>query len=410
MCVFVSLPPACNCHPNASLSFVCDKTTGQCDCREGVTGAQCDTCQDNTTGIFPTCEPCDECTGQWQRRIDPLQEDIETAIELFSMLNGTNVTDLPALQLIFDLLEQIEALLNASEIDILSQDIQSTHALLCELINQTQLLIERALIVESQLDNIESVSRNISSKLDALISSLVALENELRNISQFLDSIEILNPLPYLQLAQEARQRSDAADEVIRINVTSLVEDTQTVLFNFTTKLNESDFIVQNAENTQALSLLSQRLAVFQELIREANRELCGAQSNGSCEECGGVSCQSCGGSGCDSLVNDAAEALNVSEMAVQIAGEKLLAIQTSVDDLESLMREIQIVSNSSTRVETFALETNQRASSLLQRIRELVREIEAELNVTRLDPDEIGRLENQTLSLMLPILPEDVG
>ena len=406
----MSPSPACNCHPNTSLSFVCDVATGQCDCREGVMGAQCDACRDNTTGIFPICEPCDECTGQWQRRIDPLQEDVETTIELIGMLNGTNVTDLPALQLIFDLLNQIEAVLNASEIDILSRDVQSTHALLCELINQTQLLIQRALIVETQLDNIESISRNISSELDTLIASLVALESELRNISQFLDSIEIVDPLPYLLLAQEARERSDTANEVITMNVTSLVEDTQTVLLNFTTKLNESDFVAQQLENTQSLSLLSQRLAVFQDLIREANRELCGSQSNDSCEDCGGVSCESCGGSGCDSLVNDAAEARNISEMANQIAREKLMAIGDSVDDLESLMSEIEIVSNSSTRAEEFAVETNQRASTLLQRIRQLVREIEAELNVTRLDPDEIGRLENQTLSLMLPILPEDVG
>ena len=402
-------PSACNCHPNTSLSLICDKMTGQCDCREGVTGAQCDVCRDNTTGIFPSCEPCDECTGQWQRRIDPLREDVETTLELIDTVNGT-AGELPALQPIFDLLDQIEAILSTSEIDILSQDIQSTHALLCELINQTQLLIQRALVVENQLDNIENISQSISSELSTLIASLVALESELRNISLFLDSIEVLDPLPYLILAEAARERSDAADEVITANVTSLIEDTETILLNFTTKLNESDVIVQQLENTEALSFLSQRLAVFQDLIREANRELCGAQSNDSCEECGGVSCMNCGGDGCDSLVNDAAEAVNISETALQIARGQLAAIQILVEDLQSLMREIETVSNSSTRTEEFANETNTRAGTLVQRIRELIQEIEVELNMTRIDPNEIGILENQTLSLMLPILPDAVS
>lgn len=34
---------SCSCHPGGSYSLQCDINTGQCPCREGMTGRQCDT-------------------------------------------------------------------------------------------------------------------------------------------------------------------------------------------------------------------------------------------------------------------------------------------------------------------------------------------------------------------------------
>lgn len=53
--------PACECHPQGSLSTLCDQVTGQCSCRRGVDGQRCSRCLPGHFG-FPHCRPC-PCNG-----------------------------------------------------------------------------------------------------------------------------------------------------------------------------------------------------------------------------------------------------------------------------------------------------------------------------------------------------------
>ncbi|XP_037606028.1 laminin subunit alpha-2 isoform X7 [Sebastes umbrosus] len=51
---------ACQCHTNGSISEVCNKETGRCQCRKNVVGRQCDECIAQTHGIKTggACVPC----------------------------------------------------------------------------------------------------------------------------------------------------------------------------------------------------------------------------------------------------------------------------------------------------------------------------------------------------------------
>ncbi|KAG8011413.1 Laminin subunit alpha-2 [Nibea albiflora] len=51
---------SCQCHTNGSVSEVCNKDTGECQCRENVVGRQCDECMPQTHGIATVggCVPC----------------------------------------------------------------------------------------------------------------------------------------------------------------------------------------------------------------------------------------------------------------------------------------------------------------------------------------------------------------
>ncbi|XP_009863212.1 PREDICTED: laminin subunit beta-4 [Apaloderma vittatum] len=53
--------PACECHPQGSLSTLCDQVTGQCSCRREVDGQRCSRCLPGYFG-FPHCRPC-PCNG-----------------------------------------------------------------------------------------------------------------------------------------------------------------------------------------------------------------------------------------------------------------------------------------------------------------------------------------------------------
>lgn len=373
-------------------------------------GDRCDSCQANTTGIFPSCEPCDECTGQWWRRIEPIRNNVDTTVELVMSLNITiDNGEVPTLDALFQLLLQIQSTLNASQIDLLSEDVRTTHALLCNLTNQIQLLTDRALLIQSQLQSLENTSESLMTQLAGIIARLSDLQNEFENISQFLDSIVLVNSSQYLSLAQEALERSNRADELINNNVTLLITDTELLLSNYSTKLQESQFVTRQQDNMQRLAFLLQRLGIFEELIAEANRKLCGAQFTDSCDDCGGINCTTCGGESCESLVTAAAEAENISERAVEIAREKLNRIQMQVDALETILRDAEAVRNDSVEAEQLVNETYARAEALLRDFQMLSDEVERELRTDRPDPDLIGELENMTLSLQLPILPEDV-
>ncbi|XP_063079841.1 laminin subunit alpha-2 [Engraulis encrasicolus] len=64
---------SCECHPNASRSAVCDKQSGQCQCRQHVVGRKCDECMPNYwwDGERVQCRPCN-CNrrGSMSQRCD----------------------------------------------------------------------------------------------------------------------------------------------------------------------------------------------------------------------------------------------------------------------------------------------------------------------------------------------------
>lgn len=53
--------PACQCDPEGTLPEGCNKQTGACLCRPGVTGSRCSSCSRGRCDSFPMCESCPSC-------------------------------------------------------------------------------------------------------------------------------------------------------------------------------------------------------------------------------------------------------------------------------------------------------------------------------------------------------------
>ncbi|XP_063307614.1 laminin subunit alpha-1 isoform X1 [Pelobates fuscus] len=64
----------CDCNPSGSMNNECDRVTGQCLCKKGVTGRLCDTCELRHILLEEECISCDDdCTGTLLDDLDRLQ-------------------------------------------------------------------------------------------------------------------------------------------------------------------------------------------------------------------------------------------------------------------------------------------------------------------------------------------------
>lgn len=60
----------------------CDRETGECLCRIGVTGIFCDECAPGYDSAFPACKECHPCNAIWTKDI----EDVQRATQIMRTL------------------------------------------------------------------------------------------------------------------------------------------------------------------------------------------------------------------------------------------------------------------------------------------------------------------------------------
>lgn len=75
----VSSATACQCDAEGTILEGCNKKTGACLCRPGVTGSRCDSCSRGHCDSFPACETCPSCFFT----LDAQRQNLSLALKSF---------------------------------------------------------------------------------------------------------------------------------------------------------------------------------------------------------------------------------------------------------------------------------------------------------------------------------------
>lgn len=73
---------ACDCNMEGTERPSCNRETGECLCRPGVTGIFCDECAPGYDSAFPACKECHPCNALWGDDI----KDVQRAAEIMRTL------------------------------------------------------------------------------------------------------------------------------------------------------------------------------------------------------------------------------------------------------------------------------------------------------------------------------------
>ena len=400
---------ACGCHHNGSRSISCDKSTGVCPCRDGFTGTKCDRCSPSgTTGVFPFCELCDECSTRWDGPVRQVREDVSAASEQVRLLqNRTEVEDSGLLRPLQQLLMEIQAEINSRNIIPLTGDIISNYSRLCNLIEVFGGLLRRLEVAQRQVANSRNLTTLLTTQLDTLITRLDFLTELLRNLSRDAMLLGPIDTTPYVTMLEEAEKRSNQSYELVRNNVTRLASETEGNLAQLAVKL--PVFLNLRSMTLTVLETLRNEIRDFWRFINRTNTMLCGS-SEDTCGECGGVRCDTCGGLSCNGSVSQVQRARLLTQQAQNITDQLYQQLLNATSVLSRARNVSEVANSTSSLAEQEAIMAATSSRELLQSIQELLGEIRNQLAGPLPSVTLIEMLQNEALSLQLRRTPEEVS
>ena len=379
-----------------------------CRCRTGFTGDKCDRCSPTgTTGVFPFCEPCNECSSRFNRPISQLEAEIDQAEQdVNELMNRTETIDDSLLESLQQLLVEIERLLESRNITMITSDAVSTYNRLCDLIDRMRDLLNRLQTLQGNVTNSTSEVNSLIQQGTNLLDRFIQFGSLFQNVTEQVRALEEINFTAQLAMLESASNRSNRFYNLVRQNVTGLADQTNQTL----TELNLKYPIFLNLRNMTLVLLetLREKILEYQMFIQEASITLCG--SEGDCTgECGGVMCDSCGGMRCNGSISQVLRAANVTRQAQETSNQIYQELLTAINTLTTARNISETANTTSFMAEEEARQAMSTALELLTLVQTLLVDVQRELATPIPDVSQIETLQNETLTLQLTSTPEEV-
>ncbi|XP_012581228.1 PREDICTED: laminin subunit alpha-1 [Condylura cristata] len=197
----------CNCSPRGSVHRHCDQGTGQCDCRPGFTGLQCEDCEPKHILMESYCVSCDDdCVGV-------LLSDLDRIGDAIISVNLAGVIPAP-----YGLLSELENLTKYLQESLLKENTQKELAK-----NQLKGVAEQMDALEKELTRVLTSSQHVSRVTERIFSKsqdLMKLTEKLQlNIQELIEKSTSLD-----QSLDEEFQLPSSTLHNMQKNITSLLE------------------------------------------------------------------------------------------------------------------------------------------------------------------------------------------
>ena len=315
---------------------------------------------------------------------------------------------------LYDLLNQIRAVINQSMLDSLRVSVTSLNVYTVGSVDIAVNLLERINVILGELNYTSMIVTMQLVRLDTIESDFRYLKTLLSNLSMEINMFELPGFEMYVTIIERALLRSNESHRIASEVINPMVLQSTNNLNMFTSK--ESLFILIRDEVIDLFTIFEARLQDYNSLFNEANERLCGSTTVTSdintdiCDgECGGVTCDMCGGGTCAGSVSAVSRASNLSTLALEQARRLR---ESLIEDLNLLMQ-----ANTTSLDAAVTHETVQSMAQLerlrIERLLVIARNLSDLLNalLARQLPDleQIGLYQNQTFLISISQTPEQV-
>ncbi|XP_035202771.1 laminin subunit beta-3 isoform X3 [Oxyura jamaicensis] len=387
----------CNCDFQGTEDAGCDKSTGRCLCRPGVTGPRCDQCQRDHCSTYPTCEPCHPCFHAYDSDIQRLRLRLhQSALSNSSVLlpGGTGGSHLgPRLSQAEGTAQQAQGILGRSPGT--EQSLAQVGSALAAIREQMQGINPNFQLLD--------VTASLSSKLEALNSSLVIINNQYQSKKTQFETSRSTDLSGAFQTIRSAYQTS--------ANASGLVAGAAALLAH-SRENRRNAAALEGAAGAHSAKLLALRaeVAVSPNLTPAVNK-ICGGFRMEKCTpaQCEGLLClrdngTACGaGLSCRGAFPRSAGALGTATKASRELG----SLSVRLRDMAQLIKTTetsanQIQSNVRRLVEQMSV-TRTQIEGDVRHIQQFIQQVRNFLSDKDTDPATIQEISEFVLSLRLP-------
>uniref|UniRef100_A0A8C6P953 Laminin subunit beta-2 n=1 Tax=Nothobranchius furzeri TaxID=105023 RepID=A0A8C6P953_NOTFU len=358
---------ACDCDWRGIETSQCHRVTGHCVCQQGVSGVRCDQCARGFAGVFPNCQPCHQCFGDWDRVVRLLYSS--------SRISSQKVRHLHKFMTGF----------------------QRAH------IGETTETLNR---LEGDLTIVQDRNSDASKELSALEREAKELNLTSAQLHHQLDVLKNSNFLGAYDSIRSSYNRSRDAERranestTTRPSTISQSADTR----RRTERLiaaKKDDFSRKNTANKRVLGDLNARAQRLD--MKKINEKVCGSLGDAPCGEspCGGAGCRDdegnrhCGGLNCGGAVAAADGALE----RARHAEKELSEVAEAKSQAEEAKGKAKAALDKATATKNKVERSN-------NNLRDLIKQIRGFLTQEGADPDSIEAVANHVLQLSIPASP----